>query len=126
MNAVFGTAIVKPRAPRDRGRRFDCGRYGKLSAKQIAQMTGLTREGVWQRVKAGFKDEDLCMPRHEGQRKPREVCRRPVVVVAMKLARAFPDRVPTLAEIQKVHPMHSRNAMRWRQALAQTMKEGEA
>lgn len=126
MNAGFGVATLKPRAPRDRSRRFDCGRFGTLSTKQIAHLTGLTREGVWQRVRAGFTGEDLCLPRHEHARRPREACRRPVLMVAMKLARAFPDRLPSLAEIQQVHPMHARNAMRWRQALAQTMKEAEA
>ena len=123
MNTGFGTATLKPRAPRDRGRRFDCGRYGKLSAKQIAQMTGMSREGVWQRVNAGFKGEDLCQPKHQSLRKAKETCKRPVVVVAVKLARAFPDRVPTLEEIRKVHAMGDRNAMRWRQALAETIGE---
>lgn len=124
MMGAFGTATIKAPAGRDRGRRFDCGRHGKLSAKQIALMAGMSREGVWQRVKAGFKGEALCAPKHESLRRAKEACKRPVVVVAMKLAKAFPDKVPSLAEIKRVHPMCDRSAMRWRQALTEAQQSG--
>lgn len=117
----FGIAtIAAPRAPRDRSRKFDCGRYGKLSAKEIARIAGMSREGVWQRVQSGIVGAELCAPKHERLRGVKEKCARPTVMVAMKLARAYPDKTPTLAQIQKVHPMTARNAMRWRQALVET------
>lgn len=115
----FGTATLKARPPVDRGRRFDCGKYGMLSAKRIAALTGTTTEAVWQRVKAGVTGEALCAPKYEALRGAKRKCTRPTVVVAMKLARAFPDRVPTIAEIRRVHPMGERNAMRWRQAMSE-------
>jgi hypothetical protein len=115
----FGTpTLTTPRAAVRTGRRFDCGRYGKLTAKEIARLAGMTREGVWQRVRHGVKGADLCAPKHESKRHAKEKCSKPVVSIAVKLARAFPHKVPTLREIQQAHPMCERNAMRWRQAFA--------
>lgn len=115
----FGVAtLTSPKRRIQKGRKFDCGRFGQLSANEIAKITGMSREGVWQRVRSGVTGAALCAPKHDGLRKVQKPCKRPVVMVAMKLARAFPDRVPSLDAIRKVHPMCARNAMRWRQAIA--------
>lgn len=115
---TFGLATLTTPKPKKKklGRRFDCGSYGKLRAPEIARITGMSREGVWQRVRHGVKGEALCAPKHEASRQAKEKCSKPVVLIAVKLARAFPHKVPTLKEIQAAHPMCERNAMRWRQA----------
>lgn len=121
LSAQFGVAtIASPsRNPRANQVTHDCGKVaGRLTAKQIAAMTGLSREGVWKRIEAGVTGRRLLEPKYEGARKVKEPCRRPVMSVAMKLARAFPGRLPTTTEIRKVHPMGVRNALRWRQAMA--------
>ncbi len=79
----------------------------------------MSREGVWQRVRAGITGAELCAPKHDGLRKVKAPCARPTLLVAMKLARAFPEDVPTLRQIRNVHPMTERSAMRWRQALTE-------
>lgn len=116
----FGVATIVGRVARDRGRKFDCGKFGKLTANEIARITGMSREGVWQRVRSGIVGAELCAPKHDGLRKVKTPCSRPTIMVAMKLARAYPNSTPTLAQIKKVHPMTDRNAMRWRQALVET------
>ena len=117
----FGVAtITTPRGRKSHARKWDCGKYGHLTAKEIASVAGITREGVWQRIRVGgVKGAALCAPKHDGLRVVREPCSKPVVKIAVKLARAFPDSVPSVAAIRKVHPMCARNAMRWRQALAE-------
>jgi hypothetical protein len=115
----FGVATIQAPRSKSRARKWDCGKYGRLTAHEIARVAGITREGVWQRARGGLTGEALCMPKHEGLRVVRKRCSKPVVHIAMKLARAFPAGVPTLAQIRKVHPMCDRNAMRWRQALAE-------
>lgn len=119
----FGTAtITTPRARKSRAKKFDCGAHGRLTAAQIARIAGITDSRVWARVRIGWKGEDLCRAKHDSLLVAKERCSQPVVRIAMKLARAFPDGTPTLAQIRKVHPMCERNAMRWRQALADTEK----
>jgi len=126
MVSGFGTAaLAAPKFKRKaKGRTFDCGRFGKLTAKEIAALTGMSREGVWQRVRKGVTGAALCEPKHDALRKAKEKCSKPVVMIAVKLARAFPHKVPSLKEIQAAHPMCARNAMRWRQAF--TDVEGRA
>lgn len=119
----FGVAtIATPRARKSHAKKFNCGAHGRLTAAQIARIAGITESRVHQRVRIGWKGEELCLAKHDSLRVVRERCSKPVVRIAMKLARAFPDGTPTLAQIRKVHPMCERNAMRWRQALADTEK----
>ena len=123
---TFGVATITTPKASARGRKFNCGKYGELTAKQISQLAGISKEAVWQRVRAGYNGAALVAPKHESLRKAKAPCRRPTVLVAMKLARAFPDRVPSIREIRKVHPMCERNAMRWRQAMLESIRDGRA
>jgi hypothetical protein len=117
MSGFGAAALAAPKFKKKaKGRTFDCGSYGKLTAKEIAALTGMSREGVWQRVRHGVKGDALCAPKHDSKRQAKEKCSKPVVLIAVKLARAFPHKVPSLKEIQAAHPMCERNAMRWRQA----------
>lgn len=114
----FGVATIEgPQGMKSRARKMDCGRHGRLTAAQIARTAGITESRVWQRVRIGWKGEELCRPKHDSLRGVKTRCSKPVVRIAMKLARTFPDKVPTLAEIRRAHPMCERNAMRWRQAM---------
>lgn len=120
---TFGVATLGTQVKRTGARTFDCGRHGELTARQIASKAKITKEAVWARVNSGVTGADLCAPKHDGLRKVRVKCSRSVVVVAMKLARKYPDRVPTLKQIRRVHPMGERNAMRWRQAMKETLEK---
>jgi len=116
----FGVAaIAGPKIRKARGRKYDCGKHGKLTVSQIARLAGTTNKAIYQRIKRGFVCERLCELKYEGRRKIRRPCSNPTILIAVRLANAFPDRVPTTKEIVEVHPMCERNAMRWRQAFAE-------
>ena len=110
-------------ATRRKRKTYDCGRHGRLTVPMIAMLAGVSKEAVYQRLRKGLRGEALCAPAHESQRGVRKPCTKPTMVVACRLVRAFPHRVPTVKEIVAVHPMTERNAQRWRQALAQTLAE---
>jgi hypothetical protein len=115
------TSILTTPKPVDRGGRrgrlHDCGRYGQLTVGQIAKRAGVTVEAVRFRINSGWTGDALCLKyRVEHQRKPGSECRHPTMATAVRLARAFPDRVPTTKEIIAVRPMSRVSASRWRQA----------
>jgi hypothetical protein len=109
----------KTRAPK-----YDCGQHGRLTVKQIAVTAKITPQAVTRRLRSGMKGEALCAPR-DAFRTPKVRCLKPVIRTAVKLARLYPDRPPTLDEIQQAHPMCLRNAVNWRRAFAE-MQRGDA
>jgi hypothetical protein len=121
----FGIATIN--TPQNtRAKRYDCGRYGRLTAKEIATASGLTIHGVFNRIYAGFEGDELVSARHDSLRVTRERCTKPTMSLAMKLAKKFQAGIPTVAEIRKAHPMCKRNAQRWRQAMVDAKKALEA
>lgn len=114
--ASFGIQTRKRAHPRLR--RFDCGSRGKLTVRQIAALAGVTEKAIWGRIARKVSPENLTAPPYQSVRgEIRTACRSPVVVIACRLAKAFPDRLPTVEEIMRVQPMVRRGALRWRQAL---------
>lgn len=111
--------IAGPKIRKARARKYDCGKHGKLTVSQIARLAGTTNKAIYQRIKRGFVGERLCELKYEGRRKIRRPCSNPTILIAVRLANAFPDRVPTAKEIAEVHPMSEGNAMRWRRAFAE-------
>lgn len=123
---MFGVAAIEaPKGRKRYGKTYNCGKYGELTVRQIANIAGITREAVRDRVNGGWKGAKLCVKPHESKRVVKEACKRPVVVIAMKLAAKFPGRLPTVAEIRAEHPMCPRNALRWRQAMSEAKKAME-
>lgn len=119
----FGTATIRAPLRKTRAPKHDCGRHGRLTVKQIAVTAGITPQAVTRRLRSGMKGEALCEPRN-AFRTPKVRCLKPVIRTAVKLARLYPDRVPTLDEIQQAHPMGTRNAVSWRQAFAEARRPG--
>jgi predicted transcriptional regulator len=113
---MFGTSLIHGTARRRRGKRHDCGKSGRLTVQQIADAVGITEESVRSRIKAGYTGEALLIGKREGLRMTRtHNTNHPSSLMALKIARRFPDRVPSLAEIQKLRPMSKTSANRWRQ-----------
>lgn len=119
----FGVQVSDLRVPEGRARRHNCGRRGLLTVPEISRVSGVSREAIYRRIRCGVTGAALCAKKHHGERTTKAKCTRPTVLLAMKLARAFPDDVPTVMQIRKVHPMTDRNAMRWRQAMAEAEAE---
>jgi transposase len=93
---------------------YDCGGE-RLSVKQISVRTGVSEATVYNRLARGLRGKELLMKKTD--RRDRATPRSPGMVLACKLADAFPDRLPTTAEIRKLHPMAAQTAERWRTAL---------
>jgi hypothetical protein len=117
----FGTATIRAPTRKTRAPKYDCGRHGRLTVKQIAITAKITPQAVTRRLRSGMRGEALCEPRN-AFRTPKVRCLKPVIRTAVKLARLYPDRIPTLDEIQRAHPMGTRNAVSWRQAFAEMQK----
>ena len=116
------TSPAAPVAASRRGRKalaLDCGKYGKLTRQQIADMAGISLDGVRKRLELGWSGEHLCITRAEKRRvgRHRKGGSRPTMVTAMRLALAFPSRMPTAEEIREVQPMEYRAAIRLRAVL---------
>ena len=119
----FGTAIIETPRRRRAGKSYDCGPHGMLRVPEIAALAGLCADTVRYRIKAGLSGEALCAPAWEPLRNRNlQPSGRHVAVVACKLGRAFPDRVPSITEIQAVRPMSRASAVRWRQVWREALE----
>lgn len=120
----FGVPLIQGTAKPRKGKRYDCGRSGRLTAQQIAEAAGITEESVRYRLRAGYRGERLLSGKREGLREVR-VARtdHPAIVTALRLARRFPNRVPSVADVQAVRPMGKTTANRWRQAWKAVLEE---
>lgn len=107
-NGDTGASLLRPL----RCKRYDCGGES-LTVKQIMQRTGLGETAVRSRISRGMKGAELL--RHG--RRDMAVPRSPSMVVACRLAAAFPSRLPTTKEIRAVQPMSAGAAERWLAAL---------
>lgn len=120
--AIIGATRGKSRGPQ--GRKYDCGKHGKLTTRQIATAAGISIHAARHRVNVGMKGEALVAPRWESLRNVNKAkCRRPSLLTACRIARAFPDRVPTIKELQAVYPMSHASALRWRQGWRDTLEK---
>ncbi|MFD0738268.1 hypothetical protein ACFQZQ_03055 [Lysobacter koreensis] len=118
VSPIHGTAGI-----RARGKLHACGRHGKLTARQIADLAGVCVETIRARIKAGVVGPSLVAPAWDSKRgQVKAQCRRPALLTACKLARAFPDRVPNTREIQALQPMSRSSALRWQQGYRDALK----
>lgn len=125
---TFGTASLGTARKNRRGSqgpRYDCGKHGHLTVTEIAMRLGMTRTAVQNRITKGWRGDRLMLPRHATRTEIR--ANRPPVkhmlVAALRIAHLFPDRLPTLAEIQAVRPMSEHYAVQWRQAISHARRE---
>lgn len=100
---------------RQRCRRlYDCG--GEvLSVQQIAARAGVSESSIHTRLARGVRGKGLLVK--AGCRRDQAGPRSPTMVLACRLADAFPDELPTTAEIRRMQPMSAQTAERWRTAL---------
>lgn len=119
--------IATPRCkPGTKPHTYDCGRFGRMTLDQIADAAGITRNAARYRVdKLGLRGDEVIQRtkqlRAPSKLKPR--MNRPALRVAMKLARAFPDRVPSAEEIIATHPMCRASANNYRAEIAFALRE---
>ena len=113
---MLTATLTSPKRKNNRGRKperkYDCGKYGRLSRSQIAKVAGISNTAVRQRINSGYTGERLCLPAKAGFAKRGVVCRS-TMLVAAKLARQFPSGVPTIKQIIAAHPMAESTARNW-------------
>ena len=112
LTPILGTKPRK-RIGRPPTGKFDCGKYGRLTRAQIAIIAGISTKAVCQRINSGWKGERLCAAKRSGCNVKRGVVCRSTIVTAAKIARRFPDRVPSIKEIMQAHPMAESTARNW-------------
>lgn len=92
-----------------------------LTTREIAEIIGGTPHNVRARISKGWKGSHLLIPLFERRRLG--VARTTTQVIALKLAHAFPHKIPSVAQIQAVHPMDKTTARYWRNAIKQAQEE---
>lgn len=113
----LAASLGTPQIKRGRVKLYDCGKHGKLTARQIADRAGISVFTVYDRVRRKWPPADLAEPAHALQRQKADIPRMPCVITAVRIARAFPNRVPSVREIRAVAPMCVVAARRWQRAL---------
>ncbi len=91
---------------------FDCGDE-TLTIKQIMERTGLGETAVRNRLARGVRGRALLRKERKNLAAPRSA----TMVIACRLADAYPHRLPTTKEIRALYPMEPATAERWLAAL---------
>lgn len=99
-----GSALLRPR----RCKQFDCGGE-MLTIKQIMQRTGLAESAVRSRISRGVKGAALLRKERKDAAAPRSS----TMVIAIRVADEYPDRLPTTKELRALYPMSAAAAERW-------------
>ena len=74
------------------------------------------------RIASGWRGDQLCQRVGERPFAKRGEIREPTMLVAYKLARMYRDRVPTIDELQRAHPMSLTAAIKWRRVIRAALK----
>lgn len=106
-----GEDLLRPR----KEHLYDVGGGRRMTARDISARTGVSLGTVHGRLARGWRGAELLVRNQERRRRGEP--RGPGQVIACKLALAFPDALPTVAQIRRVHPMSEASAQRWRCAL---------
>lgn len=104
-----GEDLLRPH----RAKLYDCGNGRRLTIRQIQQRTGLSENSVRSRISRGITGVDLLLKGRRDMAAPRSS----TMVLACRLADAYPDRLPTTKEIRKLYPMCEQTAERWLTAM---------
>lgn len=105
----LGQDLVRPL----RRKLFDCGNGERLTVKEIMLRTGLAETAVRSRISRGVKGKALLAKGRKDAAAPRSS----TMVIACRLADAYPDRLPTTKEVRAIYPMCAQSAERWLTAL---------
>jgi transposase len=110
----------------------DCGKHGMLAVKDIARKTGLSERTIRDRLARGMEGEELLRPKIGARETRKDTTFRDDVVrtsgagamaIAIRIARSFPNRVPTAKELRDKFGMSQATAYRWRQSIIDEMGE---
>ena len=114
--------MIRPPMPARRpspstARRYDCGRHGELTVRDICKVSGQRESTIYARIRKGWSGDILAAPKQPSHAPGRP--RTNAMVVACKLGSAAEraGRLLTTREIQAAHPMSRQAAERWRCAL---------
>lgn len=109
----------RKRKPGVQWSKHDCGSYGHLTLPEIAAQAGITVNAARYRVRALKLSGDALVEGTQALRKRSvgSIVKSPSILIACKLARAYPDTVPTWREVQKIVPMCEQAAKRWSRAM---------
>lgn len=105
---VRGADLLLPK----RAKRYDVGGGELLTIHQIMLRTDLSKAAIQSRLSRGVTGADLL----RRERKDLAAPRSSTMVLACRLALAFPDRVPTTKQIRALRPMTPDAAERWQAA----------
>lgn len=92
-----------------------------MTTREIAARIGGTTQTVRARLAKGWKGKELLMPINS--RRSVGLPRVSTQIVAYKIARQFPDSVPTTTQIRAIHPMSVSAATYWRNAIMRAIRE---
>ncbi len=125
---TFGVVVSAKRKPGRRPQRYNCGEHGWLTVEGIANVSGLSKKAIRERLALGWKGESLCLPRYATRAHAISYRAPPrhALLSAFRIVAQFPDRVPTIAELQAIRPMCDSTAGHWRNALATAYAEARA
>ena len=104
-------------------RRFDCGRHGELTVRDICKVSGQRESTIYARIRKGWSGEMLVASKQPSRAPGRPRTNTMVVACRLGLAAAEAGRLLTTREIQQVHPMARQAAERWRCALRAAMPD---
>jgi predicted DNA-binding transcriptional regulator AlpA len=104
-------------------KKFCCGPYGRLTVKQICAISGMSDGAIRHRISSGFSGDKLLARRLPlgGKRKCDLYTDKPcqsTIELAVKLARAYPTKPPTVRKLISAYGMSRATAYRWVQRLA--------
>lgn len=112
--------------PGRKPRRHDCGEHGWLTAREIAEHTGLTETTIHNRIARGIKGAALLAPhdrfasraraRTQWTDKGMHTAGTITLAVALRLVRMFPDHPPSVQQLQDKFGVCRATAYRWRAA----------
>lgn len=85
----------------------------RMTLGQIMQSTGLSESAARSRISRGVTGAALLRKGRHDMAAPRSS----TMVIACRLADAYPDRLPTTREIRAIYPMTPTSAERWLAAL---------
>ena len=107
--------------------RHDCGDFGSLRAREIAELAGVKVTTVYARIREGISGEELCRPpsshadRHLKKRRGYTMNQpatsgNVTASTAVRIAVRFKNRAPDVAELTRDFGMSRATAYRWRNA----------
>lgn len=122
LTPILGSGIKPKRKSGSHIQKFDVGDGSlPMTTRQIASKVGCEPRVIRARINKGWTGAELLSPLNSRRRIG--IPRTQTQIIALKLALAFPKKIPTAAQIIAVHPMSYTAALYWRNALKQAIED---